>query len=243
MGVRRTSRLSGGDQRCTIFTSWFLLTRNQVVCAGREPPVAPSCWEVMTAVVSCSLATAWLATRLPLVSCSPGHSCPGTQGVKGHGHQGWVPAASGMVCSELSVPPEGSVSNCSCGRRAGAAVLSAVLILETLKFSGLLMCLLVAKHFSLVYQFPRGSLLLIVPAPISLPILINLCQVKPQITCQVNDWVSPAFPWAFNKKGYHLPWVDYQSGLDDCGCMLCFFLPPWIRKIWSDSCRSVHALH
>ena len=166
----------------------------------------------MTAVVPCGLGTAWLATQLPLVSYSPGHSCPGTQGVKGRGRQSWVPAASGVVCSELSVPLKGSVSNCDCGRKAGAAVLSTVLILETLKCSGLLMRLLVAKHISLVYQFPQGSLLLIVPAPISLPILINLCQVKPQITCQINDWISPAFPWAFSKKGYHLPWVDYQRG-------------------------------
>lgn len=203
----------------------FFLTRNQGVCAGREPPVAPRCWEFMTAVVSCGLGTAGLATQLLLVS-SPGHSCPGTQSVKGHRHQSWVPAASGMVCCELDVPPEGSISNCYCGRRAGAAILSTVLILESLKFSGLLMCLLVAKHISLVNQFPRGSVLLIIPAPISLPILINLRQVKPQITCQINDWVSPAFPWAFTKKGYHLPWVDYQSGLDYCGCMLCFFLPP-----------------
>lgn len=94
-------------------------------------------------------------------------------------------------------------------------LLSSVLILETLKCFGLLVRLLVAKHISLVYLFPRGSLLLIVPAPISFPILINLCQVKPQITCQIADWISPAFPWAFTKKGYHLAWVHYQSGL---GC-------------------------
>lgn len=144
----------------------------------------------MIPVVPCGLGIAWLATQLPLVSCSPGHSCPGTQGAKGRGCQSWVPAASGMVCSERSVPPEGSVSNCCRRYRAGAAVLSTVPISETLKFSGLLMHLLVAKHISLVYQFPWGSLLLIIPAPISLPILINLCQVKPQITCQINDWIS-----------------------------------------------------
>lgn len=81
------------SQIYTVFPSWLLLSRNPGVCAGREPPVALRCWEVMTAVVSCCLGTAWLATQLPLVS-SPGHSCPGTQGVKGHGHQSWVPAAS-----------------------------------------------------------------------------------------------------------------------------------------------------
>jgi len=71
---------------------------------------------------------------------------PGTQHVK-------VPAASGMVCSGLSIPPEGSVSNCCCRHGAGDAIFSTVLILEVLKFSGLLICLLVVKHISQVYQF------------------------------------------------------------------------------------------
>lgn len=93
-------------------------------------------------------------------------------------------------------------------------------------------CLLAVKHIPLVYQCPQGSLLLIVPAPISLPIFINLWQ----ITCRINGWIPPALPWAFRMKGYHLPWVDYQSGL-------LWALPPRIRKIWSGSCRSVHALY
>lgn len=151
-----------------------------------------------------------------MVSCSPGHSCLGTQGVK---KGPWVPELG--ACSlqdgflEISIPPEEFISICHC--RASAAFLSTSLILETWKLSGLLMCLLVVKHISLVYQLPRGSLLLIIPAPISLPILINLCQVKQQFTCQINDWISPAFPWAFSMKGYHLPWLDYWGGLGYCG--------------------------
>lgn len=110
--------------------------------------------------------------------------------------------------------------------------LSTALLWGTLKFSDLLVCLLAVKHIPLVYQCPQGSLLLIVPAPISLPIFINLWQ----ITCRINGWIPPALPWAFRMKGYHLPWVDYQSGL-------LWALPPRIRKIWSGSCRSVHALY
>lgn len=112
--------------------------------------------------------------------------------------------------------------------------LNTVLLWGTWKSSGLLMCLLVVKHPS-GYQLPQGPLLPVVPALISLTILINLCQAKPQITCQINDWIPPALPWAFRKKGYHLPWVDYQSGF-------LWVLPPRVRKIWSGSCRSVHAL-
>lgn len=74
------------------------------------------------------------------------------------------------------------------------------IVLSLEKFSGLFLCLLVEKCVPLVYQFPRGDLPLTIPALISPPILINPCQVKPQITCRINDWVSPAFPWAFSKK-------------------------------------------
>lgn len=154
-----------------------------------------------------------LATQLP---CPQVSRHPGCEGPWARELGSWSPGWFALSHVSLLTAPSALLR-----RRSWS--LNTVLILETLKFSGLLMCLLVAENISPVCQFPQGSLLLIVLAPISLPILINLRQVKPQITCQINDWVSPALPWAFSKKGYQIPWVDYQSGLDYRGCMLCFF--------------------
>lgn len=75
------------------------------------------------------------------------------------------------------------------------------------------------------YQFPRGKLPLIVPAPISPPVLINLCQVKPQITCQINDWVSPGFPWAFKKKRVSLTPGGLPQGIRLLWVYALLFLP------------------
>lgn len=206
--VRRTSRLSGGDQTCTIFTSSFLLPRNQGVCAGRELLVDLWCWEAVSALVSCRGRVLQFGdTFTPAVWRATGTGAGCLQPRAG---LLWAPCPSGRLRQQLLLQRQ-------------SWSLNTVPVLETLKFSGLLVCLVVAEYISPVCRFPRGSLLLIVPAPISLPILINLCQVKPQITCQINDWVSLAFSWAFSKNGYQLPWVDYQSGLDYRGCTLCFF--------------------
>lgn len=132
--------------------------------------------------------------------------------LKGWGHQSWVPTSSWFAgtSASLRVGPSAAATEHSPDFRDS----------ETLWVVG---APVVAKHISLVHLFPRGSLLLIVPAPILFPILINLCQVKPQITCQIADWISPPFPWAFVKKGYRLRWVHYQSGLGCRGVRSVFF--------------------
>lgn len=171
-------------------------------------------WKALDRLDVCSLSNSWLDSKSK--SLSVVRSTGGTQ---------ISIFVSWVLASVLLLRAQG-----------WSCCLSTVLLWGTLKCSGLLVCLLVVKHIPLVYQSPQGSLLFIVPASISLPILINLCQAKPQITCQINDWIPPALPWAFRKKGYHLLWVDYQSGL-------LWVLPPGRRKICSGSCRSVHALY
>lgn len=62
---------------------------------------------------------------------------------------------------------------------------------------------------------PQGPLFLILPAPTSLPILINPCQARTQITCQISDWIPPALPWALRRKGSHSSgWI---VRVDCCG--------------------------
>jgi len=226
------SWLSRGDQRCTIITSGFLLTVNQVCVQGGSCPLlcdagkswrqsCPAVWGQPGWLPHSPWCPAQLATAAWHPTCEG--ACCLWDGLL------WTQYPSGGVCQQLLLQTWGWRCH----------------LQHSPDFRGFEIQWFVDMSLSCKTYLSGVSvyLLLIIPAPVSSPVLINLCQVRPQITCQIDDWVSPIFAWGFSKKGYHLPWVDYQSGLDYRGCMLCFFLPPWTRKVWSDSCRSVHALH